>query len=182
MYKFVLILLLSILSPITTSEQQRQRRDQEKEKKNSRQQQQRSKLLGVEKPVPPCSACGASLVFELQLLPTLLHVLEVEKYSTSNKNGEKTDLSTAYELGGMNWGNIAIYSCPSACGVTERPDGPAEEYCVVQDSVDERPAQQPTQIVRGDVVVIDEGTTFDDDEDGDDEEEDKEIGEEDGEW
>jgi Programmed cell death protein 2, C-terminal putative domain len=115
-------------------------------------------MYGLEKPIPPCSSCGASRVFELQLLPSLLHVLEVDKHASTSNSSDSPLLRSAYDNGGMDWGNIAIYSCPNAaCKSTE-------EYCVVQDSVDERPTDQQRVMGQGD-VVIQEDAKFDDDDD-----------------
>lgn len=116
--------------------------------------------------IPPCR-CGAPRVFEVQILPSLLHVLEVDKASTSPGD----DLGSLYN-NGMNWGNICIYSCPRACQQSD------SEFVVVQESVDEKPAEarQATQ----DVVVIQEDSKFVDDEDdgGEDSEEGDESDEE----
>jgi pre-rRNA-processing protein TSR4 len=88
--------------------------------------------------VPTC-ACGSEHVFEFQLLPSLLHVLEVDKYSGSkSKDGEEGlgDLLS----NGMNWGSVAVFTCPNSCEN-------CEDVLVIQESVDERPeipyGQQP---------------------------------------
>jgi pre-rRNA-processing protein TSR4 len=75
--------------------------------------------------IPPCS-CGSERVFEFQLLPSLLHTLDVDA-ANSNKDDEidKTDLTL---MGGMNWGSIAVYSCPESC------DESREEFLIVQES------------------------------------------------
>ncbi len=71
--------------------------------------------------VPPCN-CGSQRVFEFQLLPSMLHVLDVDSTS-ANETYDETDLTT---IGGMNWGSIAVYSCPESC------DKSREEVCIVQ--------------------------------------------------
>jgi Programmed cell death protein 2, C-terminal putative domain len=104
-------------------------------------------LYGIEEQIPCCPLCGTARVFELQLLSSLLHVLQVDRQAVGN-------LSSAFTHGGMDWGNIVVYTCPS-CQVED-----GEEYCVVQDSVDERPMgpqRQPQQD-----VYIHDGTKFDD--------------------
>lgn len=109
-------------------------------------------------PIPPC-ACGAQRVFEAQLLPSILHVLDVDKYAEKGDGSTTTGLAAAYETGGMNWGNVAIYSCPAACSNED-------EYVVVQDSMDERPGPE---LRRGyedaEAVVVPEDSKFDDDDD-----------------
>lgn len=79
--------------------------------------------------VEPC-VCGAQRVFECQILPSILHTLEVEKYSgAAAKPAGISDLMSD----GMNWGSVAVYSCPNACVASQ------EEYLVIQESVDGRP-------------------------------------------
>ena len=107
----------------------------------------------MEPSIPPCR-CGAPRVFEVQILPSLLHVLEVDKASPGDN-----DLGSLYN-NGMNWGNICIYSCSQSC-----PQSDAE-FVVVQESVDEKPAElrQATQ----DVVIQEDSQFVDDDDDEDD--------------
>jgi pre-rRNA-processing protein TSR4 len=79
--------------------------------------------------VEPC-VCGAQRVFECQILPSILHTLEVEKYSgAATKPAGISDLMAD----GMNWGSVAVYSCPNACAASQ------EEYLVVQESADGQP-------------------------------------------
>jgi hypothetical protein len=111
--------------------------------------------------IPPC-ACGAERVFETQLLSSLLHVLEVDKHAPADVGGSTASgLGAAYEQGGMNWGNIAIYSCPNVCAAEQ-------EFVVVQDS-DERPSQ-PRGAYEDDAALIPDDATFggNDDDDDDD--------------
>jgi hypothetical protein len=110
--------------------------------------------------IPPC-ACGAERVFETQLLSSLLHVLEVDKHAPPTDAGTSTasGLGAAYEQGGMNWGNIAIYSCPNVCAAEL-------EFVVVQDS-DERPSQ-PRGAYEDDAALIPDDATFGGDDDDDD--------------
>ena len=107
----------------------------------------------------------------MQLLPSLLHVLEVETFATDST------ISSAFDSG-MDWGNIAIYSCPDATCAC------AQEYCVVQDTVDERPLTQRRHALPN--AVIQEGTQFSDDEGTIDEEQsrmdDEEMIDDDEEW
>lgn len=109
--------------------------------------------------IPPCS-CGAEQVFDMQLLPSILHVLQVDK---SAPDSGTHGLGSAFDHGGMNWGNICIYSCSQNC---EAGTG----HVIVQESVDERPSE-PKQRIQGD-IIIKEDTKFEDDDDFDDEDED----------
>ncbi len=102
--------------------------------------------------IPACR-CGAPRVFELQILPSLLHVLEVDKASTG------TDLGSLYSHG-MNWGNLCVYSCPHSCPESD------SEFVVVQESVDEKPAEARPAMQD---VVIKEDSQFADDDDDEDE-------------
>lgn len=175
---------------LDSSETKPQTSNKRQPKKANQQQTQRrtnvSKMYGVGKPIPPCPLCGTPREFEVQLLPSLLHVLEVDKHvqssssSAENNNNNSSSsrqkspsLALAFENGGMDWGNIAIYTCPNGSCI-----GPVEEYCVVQDSVDERPTVRATAMgqQQGDTVTvgaIQPESLFegDDDDDEDDDEE-----------
>jgi hypothetical protein len=63
-------------------------------------------------------------------------------------------IEAAFNEGGMNWGNIGVYTCSKGCHSLR-------DYVIVQESVDEQPSE-PKQIVQGDLVVK-EDTKFDDD-------------------
>lgn len=122
--------------------------------------------------MPPCSACGAPRVFEFQLVPPLLHVLQVDKYTKTDNNKSNTgDLASAYQQGGMDWGNIAVYTCsnPACC-----PETAVEEFCVVQDSVDERPTGPKREMPQG-AAIIQEDTKFEDEDDEEDDDEDGNV-------
>jgi pre-rRNA-processing protein TSR4 len=75
--------------------------------------------------VPPCS-CGTQRSFEFQLLPSLLHFLKVDKFS-----GKETESGiNGWLSNGMNWGSIAVFTCPNNnCNDTE-------EALVIQETVD----------------------------------------------
>jgi Programmed cell death protein 2, C-terminal putative domain len=124
--------------------------------------------------VPPCGNCGAPRVFEAQILPSILHVLDVDRYAPTDDadtaaaaTDNVTTRKAYYNSGGMDFGNIAIYTCSAAC------DG-QEEYVVVQDSVDkqqqqssgggrhQQQAQEQRRMYSNEVVVIPEDTKFDD--------------------
>jgi hypothetical protein len=106
-------------------------------------------------PVIPACRCGSPRVFELQILPSLLHVLEVDKAATG------TDLGSLYNCG-MNWGNLCVYSCPRSCSESD------SEFVVVQESVDEKPAEARRALQ--DVVIQEDSQFADEDEDEDEDE------------
>lgn len=82
------------------------------------------------------------------MLPSLLHVLEVDKAGLGD------DLGSLYN-NGMNWGNICIYSCPKSCNQSD------SEFVVVQESVDEKPAE--LRQAMQDVVIREDSKFVDDD-------------------
>jgi len=91
-------------------------------------------------PTVPNCICGSSRKFEFQLMPSLLYVLDVDKYHNKtniNNSNTKDDQYLEKVLnkneGGMNWGVIAIYSCSNSCNQS------LEEYVIVQESVDVNP-------------------------------------------
>jgi Programmed cell death protein 2, C-terminal putative domain len=84
-------------------------------------------FYGYAQPIPPCASCGAPLQWELQLLPSLLHALRVDDHAAVTTNNAITGLPQ-----GMDWGNIAIYTC------SNRSCTSAQAYCIVQDSIDGR--------------------------------------------
>jgi Programmed cell death protein 2, C-terminal putative domain len=81
-------------------------------------------LYGYEQPISPCATCNSPLQFELQLLPSLLHALRVDDHVVTT-NDDNTSLPQ-----GMDWGNIAVYTCSNSSCVSEHA------YCIVQDSID----------------------------------------------
>lgn len=106
--------------------------------------------------IPPCP-CGAERVFECQLMPSLLHVLEVDKHSTSQEESlqpQNLDQLMHFENGGQNWGAIAIYTCPANCNTS------SDEFVLVQDSVDGKPEKRQNGSM---VVAVDMDDELDDD-------------------
>jgi hypothetical protein len=81
--------------------------------------------------IPNCS-CGSPREFECQLMPSILHILNVDKRSKDNAVGKIDELMTS---GGMNWGAIAIYTCNANCDN-------GEDFLIVQDSVDGSPEKR----------------------------------------
>jgi len=112
--------------------------------------------------VPDCS-CGAKRVFEFQLMPSLLHVLEVDRHALNSQppaSDESMDaiLTREFANGGQNWGALAIYTCSESCETNR------EEFVIVQNSVDVMPER------RGDGKMVVEVQMDDDDDDEHDEE------------
>ena len=60
----------------------------------------------------------------------MLHVLDVD--SSTSEVDESMDLNS---IGGMNWGSIAIFSCPNSC------DKSREEVCIVQKDYDTKKSE-----------------------------------------
>lgn len=79
--------------------------------------------------IPNCK-CGSTRNFEFQLMPSLLYLLDVDKYYKQDSSLEKV---LNKDEGGMNWGVIAVYSCSNSCKQS------AEEFIVIQESVDANP-------------------------------------------
>jgi hypothetical protein len=78
-------------------------------------------------------------------MPSVLHVLEVDKYSNlvNNERSNSNDLefTLSKDHGGMNWGCIAVYSCAESC------DRSHEEFVVVQESADGIPQRRQPVLV-----------------------------------
>ncbi|EQC40723.1 hypothetical protein SDRG_01795 [Saprolegnia diclina VS20] len=75
--------------------------------------------------VPACP-CGASRVFELQLVPTTNYFLNVEKYAHETQP-EGAGLVLG---GGMDWQTVLVWSCPDSCARSQ------EEFVFVQPVTD----------------------------------------------
>lgn len=82
------------------------------------------------KSIPPCHSCGNKRSFEFQLMPSMLYLLQVHKYTSFDR--DQVDISDLFQSKrGMSWGVIAIYSCPNSCDCKVM-----EEYIVIQDAMD----------------------------------------------
>ena len=84
--------------------------------------------------IPSCP-CGAKRKFEFQIMPSALHILNVDEFSTTAVATDKKDdtIESMFQSSGMNWGVIAIYSCPHSCNASN------QEYVVIQKSNDDKP-------------------------------------------
>lgn len=116
--------------------------------------------------IPPC-ACGAPRIFECQVLPSVLHVLDVDKHVVQLSSAKgKDEWGEWYSTGGMDFGSVAIYACSNTETCTE-----AENFVVVQDTTDDQPkvAADAALLEAGDVVVDEEEGEVGNDKDEDDE-------------
>ena len=101
--------------------------------------------------VPKCK-CGANRTFEFQLMPSILHLLDVDSYCinasetsiappSTSKHGMDIEQAMNKETGGMNWGTVAVYSCRDSCSVSN------EEFVIIQESVDANPEKAQVQFI-----------------------------------
>ena len=93
--------------------------------------------------VQPCT-CGRERIFELEVLPSVLFALNVDIHaqthpqptSSGSKTAEEDGMEQKMNNGGMDWGALAVYSCPDSCDMSR------EEFVVAQSSVDGTPARR----------------------------------------
>lgn len=98
--------------------------------------------------VPKCP-CGAPREFEFQVLPSLLHLLDVDSHFTPHRTtGEAENCLYPYSSKGMNWGVVAIFSCSASCPLSR------EEFIVVQDSPEKTTGTKRNQSDVEDTVVV----------------------------
>lgn len=119
---------------------------------NSRQRMQKGRKQKGESPpfphVKPCS-CGRERIFEFEVLPSVLFALNVDihakAYPQSSSQGSSIysaefsqdgGMEQKMNGGGMDWGALAVYSCPDCC------DESREEFVVAQSSVDGTPTRR----------------------------------------
>uniref|UniRef100_A0A1A8KAA4 Programmed cell death 2-like n=1 Tax=Nothobranchius kuhntae TaxID=321403 RepID=A0A1A8KAA4_NOTKU len=69
-----------------------------------------------------CSSCGGSRIFELQLMPALVHYLQ------------RKDRSSEAEL---EFGTVLVYTCSTSCW-TSGSESAVEEFCFVQTDPDQQ--------------------------------------------
>lgn len=62
--------------------------------------------------VPPCSICGSPRVFELQLMPSMIHLLKTELHAPKGDNQKQ---SWSDPSDGMEWSTVLVYSCEEDC-------------------------------------------------------------------
>jgi hypothetical protein len=108
-------------------------------------------VYGYEQPIPACVHCQTKLQFELQILPSILHILNVDNYHvqpiTSTRTNHNNDTTTqtissnqigssSSSVGGMDWGNIAIYTCQNPMCYNRSNIKIVDAFCVIQDSID----------------------------------------------
>ena len=145
--------------------QQQQQQQRKNNKKGNKKGDSSSTTATSPIVIPKCPSCGMDRRFEFQLMPSLLHVLEVDKHAVAkSKEQQQTDSSTSNntledimkdDYGGMNWGVLAIYTCPSNTCTNQ------EEFVVVQASVDETPRKRAGALPSDAPVFIPENQTFD---------------------
>ena len=135
---------------------------------SGQQQQRKMKKSKIKKPqqrmhpswlpdVPRC-ACGPKWVFKFQVLPSLLHVLDVDGHAAAmgasvrgKENGDNdNNVMDLINSGGINWGSMAVYSCPLWLSCDDSRD----EFVIVQEAIGDAPTRK----------VLEKG----DDSDGDD--------------
>ena len=98
------------------NKQRHQQQSKQQSKKNPNNKTHKQAVDFYPFPTVPDCVCGAKRMFEFQFLPSMLHVLDVD--------------SANVKTGGMNWGSIAVYSCPESC------DDSREEFLIVQNGDD----------------------------------------------
>ena len=68
--------------------------------------------------VPRCEQCGSVRVFELQLMPTLMDILQTSAcLEEEDRNTSEADVNRSQPpcLAGMEWGTLCVYACSSSC-------------------------------------------------------------------
>lgn len=78
--------------------------------------------------VPPCGGCGSARVFECQLMPNAIRYINVATGGTAIPNATSSS-STTDGVMGLDFGVVALYSCPISC------EGSIHEYAVVLPSL-----------------------------------------------
>ncbi|NWV01610.1 PDD2L protein, partial [Upupa epops] len=73
----------------------------------------------IDKGIPACSSCGSNRIFEFQLMPALVSMLQSD-----------SDLS-------VEFGTVLVYTCERSCWPTDQQTA-LEEFIFVQDDPDQR--------------------------------------------
>ena len=97
--------------------------------------------------IPRC-ICGSKRTFEFQLMPSILHLLDVDSFCKEDNTTASTEVGRlniedvlCKNKGGMNWGVIAIYSCSNSCYES------TEEFVIVQESADANPVKKKVEVM-----------------------------------
>ncbi|KAI8055883.1 programmed cell death protein 2, partial [Syncephalis plumigaleata] len=67
--------------------------------------------------IPSCPVCGATRIFELQLMPSLLSALATSTYRHANDqrhNHDPAAMMDSLDMG-MEWGTIFVFTCENDC-------------------------------------------------------------------
>jgi len=115
--------------------------------KSNNKQKKNNKPHKAPFPETPNCSCGAKRLFEFQILPSLLHVLDVDSHATQGSKAMNMDVDDLISTGGMDWGCIAVYSCSESCEQSR------EEFIIVQKAIGDEPvkkAKLPTTNVDND--------------------------------
>ena len=191
----------SLASPTPTTNHPSKANHNKKQSKTQQQQQAEQQQQPIV--IPPCPNCATPRRLEFQLMPSLLHVLEVDKHAlatsasssqqqqqqptTTNEddpNNHNLDVIMSADYGGMNWGVIAVYTCPNCVSSASSTATWRDEFLVVQASIDEipckrivTPSNQPVFIKNdetfdaltneGDLVLVCDDDNDDNDQDDD---------------
>ncbi|CCW70315.1 unnamed protein product [Phytomonas sp. Hart1] len=84
------------------------------------------KLKLQQSTIPACAFCGASLVYEVQVLPTALYYMRVHEYV------EDVGCSTGDE--GVDFGTATVYTCSKDCALQKKGVYLRREVLVVEEA------------------------------------------------
>lgn len=83
--------------------------------------------------LPPCPVCKSRRIFECQLMPNLINVLQVpeagsraKKKPSDEERRKEVEQILKESSGGMEWGTSMIFSCEKDCCVS---DGESVQSC-----------------------------------------------------
>ena len=109
---------------------------QQQQKSNNKPKKKNNKPQKVPFPDVPNCSCGAKRLFEFQIIPSLLHVLDVDSHTTQGSKDINMDVDDLISTGGMDWGCIAVYSCSESCAQSR------EEFVIVQQAIGDEPIKK----------------------------------------
>jgi len=107
----------------------------QQQKPNNKQKKKANKPQKAPFPDIPNCSCGAKRLFEFQILPSLLHVLNVDSHAIHGSK-DSMDVDDLLSKGGMDWGCIAVYSCSESCEQSR------EEFIIVQKAIGDEPVKK----------------------------------------